>query len=267
MWYVLFSLLRLRFSLIGQISKNSTQLAFACCVLYLFTQVYGRFFMITAIVVADLGSLLVGSIEEGHDLSAVTAVGGAEVGGIQTGGDAVLHGPEDGLIEEIGILHIHEGILVAGGVRGTGGTPQEGDDGGTVTGVKGAEGGGRSTAGDVLLHRPQHGLVEEVRTLYILEGIPGGGGGRASGSPVEEGHHLGAEAGILGAEEQIRHAAGDAVLHGPDDGGVVIAVRGNIVEGCLRVHLVHMELGGIHIVLVIVVSPDAVSLPSCSIIS
>ena len=95
--------------------------------------------------------LLVCSIEEGHDLGSVAAGGGAEVGGIDAVGDAVFHGPQDGLIEEVGALHIHEGILGGGGLRASLGPPQEGDHRGAVTGVEGAEGGGGGAVRDLLL--------------------------------------------------------------------------------------------------------------------
>ena len=52
--------------------------------------------------------------------------------------------------------------------------------------------------------------------------------------PVEEGHDLGAGAGVVGGELRLAGAGGDPVLHGPEDGLVVILGRGHVGEGVVR---------------------------------
>jgi len=174
---------------------------------------------------------VVGSVEEGDDLGTVAGGVGAELGGGQAVGDAVLHGPENGLIEEIGVFHIGEGGNGGHGLRGTHGAPQEGDHGGPVTDVIGAELVCGNAVGDALFHSPQDRLIEEIGGLHIGEGVPRGAGLGGLCSPVQEGDHMGPEALTIGVEGGVGCAGGDAVLQGPQDGLIVVTAIGDIGEG------------------------------------
>ena len=61
------------------------------------------------------GSLRLGGTgstpQEGHDLGPATGSGGTKVRCIQTGGNVILHGPHDAVVEEVVLVHVHEGIL------------------------------------------------------------------------------------------------------------------------------------------------------------
>ena len=107
-----------------------------------------------------MGSV-VGAVEEGDHLSAVAGGGGAEVGGIHTVGDAVLHSPEDGVIEEIGGFHIGEGIACGGGLGIFCGTVQEGDHLGALALAVGVEAVLGCTGGDSVCQSPLYGIIVE----------------------------------------------------------------------------------------------------------
>ena len=112
-----------------------------------------------------------GAPQEGDDLGTVAQLEGAEGVGIQTVGDVLLVGPQDGLVEEVALLHIVEGILGGGGLGRTGSTPQEGDDLGTGALAIGVEGGGGSAGGDGFPHSPQNGIVVITVLGDIIERI------------------------------------------------------------------------------------------------
>ena len=111
------------------------------------------------------GELVIGCVEEGHDLCAGAGGGGAEGGGRGAGGDAVLHRPEDGLVEEVAGVHVGEGIDGGLGLGGASGRPQEEDHLIAGADVACAELGVRDAGSDSVLHRPVDGLV-----------VPGTGG-------------------------------------------------------------------------------------------
>lgn len=50
------------------------------------------------------------SISPDNHLRTIVVGGGDEVGGIHTGGNAILQHPQDGLVVEVRELHIHEGV-------------------------------------------------------------------------------------------------------------------------------------------------------------
>ena len=112
--------------------------------------------------------------QEGDDLGPVAGGGGTKVCAVNTGGDAILHGPQDGLVVEVAHAHIAEGVAVGGGLGGTGGTPQEGHDLGPVAGSQGTEVGFIHAGGDALLHGPQDALEEEAVVGHIHKGILAG---------------------------------------------------------------------------------------------
>ena len=104
-------------------------------------------------------------------MGAVAEVIGAEGGGAQAVGDALFHGPEDCLVEEVRFLHIHEGIGIGAGLRASCGAPEEGDHLGTHAILSRSEGGGGGAIGDSLLHGPQHRVIVEGAIRDIGEGI------------------------------------------------------------------------------------------------
>ena len=144
------------------------------------------------------GGLCVGAVEEGDDLGTVADGVGTEGGLGQAVGNAVLSRPDDGLLIEAARNHIVEGVAALGGGSAHG-TPQEGDDLGTVALEHGAEVVLFHAVGDLVLHSPQDCLVVEVLLVHIIEGIDGGLRlGRTGGAP-QEGDGLGTEAGLIGS--------------------------------------------------------------------
>ena len=131
---------------------------------------------------ADLGASHC-AVEEGDYLGAVADGVGTEVGGVQTVGDALLHGPEDGLLIEAAALDIYEGMLRGSRLRTVGGAPEEGHHLGAVAADIGAEVGGGDTAGDALVHGPGHGkLIEAAGDHIVKGGQPGHAAAAAFGS-------------------------------------------------------------------------------------
>ena len=117
------------------------------------------------------GGLAHGPVQEGDHLRPVAVGGGAEMGGIHTGGDAVFHRPEDRLIVEVRGLDIHKGIDSGAGFGLAYGAPEEGDHMGAHAGAVGVEGGGGGAAGDAVFHRPEDGIIEEAALGDIGEGV------------------------------------------------------------------------------------------------
>ena len=109
--------------------------------------------------------------QEGDDLGAVADHVRAEGGGAGTLGNTGLYRPLYGLLVEAALDHIRKGHLAARGSGASGGPPQEGDGLGPGAGFIGAEGGGGSTAGNAVVHSPQHGVIIEGAGLHIHEGI------------------------------------------------------------------------------------------------
>ena len=120
-------------------------------------------------VLGGVGGLALSAVQEADGLGAGAGLGSAEdvLGGAV--GDAVLQGPQDGVVVEVALLHVHEGVDNGGSLGAAVGTPQEGDDVCTVAQLEGTEGGSGHAIGDAFLHGPQHGLIEECRLLHISE--------------------------------------------------------------------------------------------------
>ena len=176
-------------------------------------------------------SLVVCAVEEGDDLGAVAGGVGTECGGTEAVGDAVLHSPQDGLVEEVGGFHIDEGGAGGDRLGTTSGAPEEGDYGGPVTDGVGAEVHAVGTGGDVLLHSPHNGLIEVVGGLYVnKKGIKNKFKFRTPDGPPEEGNDLAALTGIQGGKGSGTGAVGDAIVHGPHGGIQIIIRNGNIGE-------------------------------------
>ena len=94
----------------------------------------------------------------------------------------MLHGPEDGLVEVVALLHVGEGVGRGLGLGLAGGTPQEGDDLGAGAGVVRPEGGLRGAGGDLVHHGPVDGRVGPVvQRGHVGEGLGGAVVGRDGG--------------------------------------------------------------------------------------
>ena len=118
------------------------------------------------------------------------------------------------------------GRPVAGGEGVPGGFAQEGED--LVVGQGGvhSEQTVSHAGGDLIFHRPQHGLiVVQGGVGHVGKGGAGGGGFRGARSPPQEGHRLGAGDGGPGREGGVAGAGGDPLIQGPDHRvGVVVAL-------------------------------------------
>ena len=68
-----------------------------------------------------------GTPQEGDHLGTVAGAVGTEFGGGDAGGDAVLHSPKHGFIEEVAGLHIGEAVVGGAGLGRILGAPEEGD--------------------------------------------------------------------------------------------------------------------------------------------
>ena len=185
---------------------------------------------------------------------------GDEVGGVDPHGDVVLHRPQDGLVEVVGLLHVHEGVLGDGGLRLPHGPPQEGDGLAPGDGAFGAEAGGADAHGDLGLGvvGPQHRLIEPVALGHVLEGVGLGFGGGVRGGAVEAAHHL--DLGEGAAEDHHVHPVGlggvvdiavelvGVIGHILGDGQVhpaLIEDAGTLLKDVLRRHLDAAVVGGL----------------------
>ena len=112
-----------------------------------------------------------GAPQEGDHLRSGTGIVGRELAAAGTGGDAVVHRPQHGLIVIRTRIHIHEGIVIGLGSGLAHGTPQEGDHLCSGAGILRGELAVAGTGGDTILHRPQHGCVEVIGFRHIHEGI------------------------------------------------------------------------------------------------
>ena len=137
------------------------------------------------------------AVEEGDHLGAVADGVGAEGGGGQTGGDAVLHRPEDGIIEEAA-LGTAGGrdlgqVIVAQGGDGFPGDVAAADAFAPAQALGGAAGFGEDGPGIIMAqHVPVDGpLVHE----FALDGvIPEGGGAAVLDQQGDGGVHIPVEA-------------------------------------------------------------------------
>ena len=111
------------------------------------------------------------AVQERHDLRARALLIRGEGRRVGTGGDALLAGPQDGLVIA-GVsdgVHIGERVAGAGRLRRTGGAPQEGHDLGAVAVLVRGEGRAGRAVGDLVVHRPLDRLIEEVARLDVDE--------------------------------------------------------------------------------------------------
>ena len=172
--------------------------------------------------------LVVRSVEERHDLAAGAVVVGAE----QAAADALSHAvscrPGDRVRKvavgrDVGELRRTRRL----GVQGAG---EERHRLRAGAGRVGRERAGRRAGGDAVFDGPRHGLLIVAAADHV--GHAGRSAlrlGRAGGAP-QEGHDLRAGAGLLGSEQVIAHAGGDAVLDRPLDGLIEVGVVGHVVE-------------------------------------
>ena len=109
---------------------------------------------------------------------------------------------------------------------------QEGHDLGAGAGLIRAERRLARPVGDALLHSPGDGGVVIGVRGHVLEAAARHGGG--SGQTIQEGHRMGAGAGLVGAEGRLARSLGDAVLHRPQDGLGVVGILCHVRKGHLR---------------------------------
>ena len=172
---------------------------------------------------------LIGPIEERNDLGAGAACVGAEGGSGRAVGHAVLHGPGHCLSAESVGGHVGEAVHRSG--SGAHRTVQEGHALAASAGAVDAEGAVSQTIGDAVFQRPSHRVIAVAAGEHV-----GGNRGRALGSgrtgrTPQEGHDLATGAGIVGAEQAVGLAVGDALLHSPFHCLGIVCVGGNVREG------------------------------------
>ena len=137
----------------------------------------------------QLSRSLFAAPEEGDDLGTGADRSGGERRGAGAGGDALLAGPQDGLV----VARVRDGVditeRVAGGgrLRAAGGAPQERHDLGAGAGLVRGEGGAGRAVGDVLADGPLDGVVEvvgglDVDEVHRLADLDGHGAGELAGA-------------------------------------------------------------------------------------
>ena len=171
-------------------------------------------------------------VQEGDSLGAGDGLGGGEGVLAGAGGDALLQGPQGGIVVEGAFLNVDEGVV--DGVRGLAGScVQEADQLSAGAGGSGAELVLGNAVGDAVLQGPHGCIVPVVAFLHVHEGIDDLLGlGGAVGLP-QEGDDVCADAQIGGAEGVVGSADGDAVLHGPHNGLVEEGGLGHVSEHAL----------------------------------
>ena len=105
-------------------------------------------------------------------------------------GDALLVGPEHGLVIISGLLDVGEGMRRNMGLRAAHGAPEEGYDLTAGTGLVGREMGLVGTRGDlgIVVVGPEHRIVVELAGLHVHEGVlRGEGNDRAGGEGIVAG--------------------------------------------------------------------------------
>lgn len=107
---------------------------------------------------------------------------------------------------------------------------EEGHDLASGAVTRGAEGRVRSAAGDSLLLGPLDGGGVVVAAVHVREAAAAADR-RLTGKAVQEGHGLAAGHGGVGAEGRRGGAGGDPLLHGPQDGVIVISALVQVGEG------------------------------------
>ena len=170
-------------------------------------------------------------IEEGDDLGAGAVVIRTEQAIADPAGDALVRRPCDRVGIVSADLYIAECISSADR-RAARRTVQEGDDLSAGAGSVGAELTAARAAGDAVLNGPGHRFGIVGIRGDIGKAVHALGGGR-SGSPPQEGDRLGAGTDAVGGEGGGAGAAGDALVHGPDHGVLIVGACGHVDEGIL----------------------------------
>ena len=158
------------------------------------------------------GGSVLAAEEEGHDLAAGASLVGAEGGLRGALGDAVLDGPQDGVVAVAALGDVGEGHGGGLGSGLAGGAPQEGDDLAAGADLVGSEGGIGLALGDAVLDGPLHSVLIVGAGDHVGELLIGGGG--LSGS-----HRAYGDVGLTGLGGLLRLSRTDR------DGGL-IGLRG-----------------------------------------
>ena len=111
------------------------------------------------------------AVEEGHDLASGAGIRRGEFGLRGSLGDAVFHGPEDCLVEIVGLADVLEGIHGGSRLRLAFGAPEEGHDLSARAGIADAELRPALAVRDPILNRPEDGLGVVGVSRNVLEGV------------------------------------------------------------------------------------------------
>ncbi len=171
------------------------------------------------------------AIEECHGLSTGDSIGGAERVRSGARGNAVLDGPQHGVIVIGAGLNIRERVAAGRRLRRTGRAPEEGHGLRTGTGVIGAERIRAGARSDTLLHGPEDSIVVVRSRLDVFERIRGSRGLRRAGGAPEERHDLRTGTRVIGAERRGAGPGGHSVLNRPQHSIVIVGAGGYIGKG------------------------------------
>lgn len=164
---------------------------------------------------------LIVTIEERHDLGSRAVVAGAEQAAADAAGDAVLGGP----CHRVGVIGVGRHIAKLGGAadrRAARRAVQEGHALCAGAGDVDTEDTIGQTVGDAVFQCPDHRITAIAAGEHIGRSLSRALGGGRTGGPPQEGDDLTAGAGIIGTEQTLSLTVGDAALHGPFHGIVVV---------------------------------------------
>ena len=183
-----------------------------------------------------------GAVQEGHDLCAGAFLIRTEDGERCSDCDIMFDRPQHS-IDIVGVCGYIGKRIGHARCRRLLGAPQEGDDLRAGAGGVGAEHGVAGALGDAVLHSPQNRRLVVAASLHIGKGHGAGLGGGAAGSTPQEGDGLRTGADAIGVEGGGAGAGGDALVHGPDHGVLIVGACGHVGEGILAGRLLGLEHG------------------------
>ena len=181
--------------------------------------------------VRALGVLVVGAAGEGRGAGFIQ----------RGGGDGVHIGSALGS-EEVRIGDVHEDVAGLGQMIIA---IEERDRLGAGAGFVRREFSLAHAVGDLVLHRPKHGVFIPLAPDRIGEGIGDARDGGLAGDTIEERDDLRAGAGLVRREFGLAHAVGDLVLHSPEHGSFIPLALDRVGEGILHIRNGGLALGAI----------------------